>query len=159
MGGTDEDKGIIKIKNDGKNNVKTIPKYISEQISKSKQKDYIWPLLVISYPPPDKTWIKAINDKIWVENHKTIKTLNELKEIVKNSTSKKRKLKIKNNLNNNEPSKKKMKRKDGIYCKFGCGKICNPGFTLRGNVFDTCCKQCAISKGGSFSHDNHCNVR
>lgn len=28
----------------------------------------------------------------------------------------------------------------GNTCKFGCGQLCNPGRTARGNPFDTCCK-------------------
>eukprot|EP00483_Globobulimina_turgida_P011244 UN11266 len=45
------------------------------------------------------------------------------------------------------------------YCKYGCGKTCNPGFTARGNPFDTCCKQCAVSQGASSDHDSSCNSR
>eukprot|EP01084_Bolivina_argentea_P236519 397663_1 len=47
----------------------------------------------------------------------------------------------------------------GISCKFACGKTCNPGYTARGNPFDTCCKSCAISKGSTLTHDYACNKR
>jgi len=47
----------------------------------------------------------------------------------------------------------------GNLCKFGCGQICNPGFTARGNPFDTCCKSCAISQGSTSWHDVDCRNR
>merc|ERR1711879_130776 len=47
----------------------------------------------------------------------------------------------------------------GNLCKFGCGQICNPGRTARGNPFDTCCRSCAISKGCTARHDSECRNR
>eukprot|EP00439_Symbiodinium_sp_Y106_P082498 s569_g21.t3 len=40
-------------------------------------------------------------------------------------------------------------------CKFACGKRVQPGETRRGKKFDTCCRMCAINKGGGF-HDATC---
>lgn len=43
-------------------------------------------------------------------------------------------------------------------CKFACGKRVQPGETRRGRKFDTCCRMCAINKGGGF-HDATCGGR
>eukprot|EP01084_Bolivina_argentea_P110521 197316_1 len=46
-----------------------------------------------------------------------------------------------------------------ITCKHNCGRLCNPGYTPKGNPFDTCCRSCAISSGATLGHDNDCDVR
>ncbi len=65
--------------------------------------------LIFGYIDLNDDITSVINDKVWIENHKTIKTFDELKEAVILINSKKRKLKTKQNLNN-EPPKKQLKR-------------------------------------------------
>mmetsp|Transcript_42467 Transcript_42467/g.70075 ORF Transcript_42467/g.70075 Transcript_42467/m.70075 type:complete len:205 (-) Transcript_42467:102-716(-) len=48
------------------------------------------------------------------------------------------------------------------FCKFGCGRPCNPGFTGNGNPYDTCCRACVISNAQQLAfptHDASCNQR
>mmetsp|Transcript_75639 Transcript_75639/g.137903 ORF Transcript_75639/g.137903 Transcript_75639/m.137903 type:complete len:136 (+) Transcript_75639:1-408(+) len=40
-------------------------------------------------------------------------------------------------------------------CKFGCGRLAAAGFTRSGKPMDTCCKTCAMSRGGG-GHDPGC---
>ena len=40
-------------------------------------------------------------------------------------------------------------------CKFRCGNPVAPGRTAKGNFFDTCCRQCAVSHGVA-GHDRGC---
>jgi len=60
-----------------------------------------------------------------------------------------------------EPPAKKQ-RVDGeqntTFCKFSCGHSIAPGLSKRGNPFDTCCRDCAVS-GTSASHDSACMAR
>eukprot|EP01084_Bolivina_argentea_P301748 520649_1 len=62
---------------------------------------------------------------------------------------------------NSEVANKKQKT-DPAYCKFGCGRICNPEKTNKGNNYDTCCKPCAKNtndKNKVVYHDWDCNQR
>merc|ERR1711964_570327 len=37
------------------------------------------------------------------------------------------------------------------FCKFGCNHTVRPGTTSKGNPYDTCCRECAKSKGRKHS--------
>eukprot|EP01084_Bolivina_argentea_P041244 76103_1 len=44
-------------------------------------------------------------------------------------------------------------------CKFNCGRSVAPGATRNNNPYDTCCRECAVSKGTAAAHDYRCDTR
>ena len=49
----------------------------------------------------------------------------------------------------------KVQKAGRALCKYGCGKMVQPGVTRDLQPYDTCCKACAITKGGG-RHDENC---
>eukprot|EP01083_Nonionella_stella_P173921 601436_1 len=101
-----DDTGEIIIENDGQNIVKTVPEDIwNEDKSKSKEKNIIYGGYTFSWIQIDETIGKSINDKTWIENHKTLTTYNELKEALASEKAENT-LKRKQEMNDGPPPKK-----------------------------------------------------
>ena len=51
--------------------------------------------------------------------------------------------------------KAKVQKAGRALCKHGCGRCVQPGLTRGLQPYDTCCKACAVTKGGG-RHDKNC---